>query len=140
MSAGTGITHSEYNSSKSEPVHFLQIWIVPETRGLPPSYEQKQFPAEERRNRFRLVGDRDSAEGAVTIHQDVRLYVADLEPGRSLTWQIPAGRRAWLQVVRGIVELEGDAIREGDGAAITEERSIELKSDVGSELLLFDLA
>ncbi len=140
MSAGTGITHSEFNPSKSEPVHFLQIWILPERQGLPPGYEQKQFPLEERRDGFHLVGDRHGTDGAVTIHQDVRLYVANLEAGQSLTHELPAGRHTWLQVVRGIVELEGNELREGDGAAISEMRSLDLTTASGAELLLFDLA
>lgn len=140
MSAGTGITHSEFNHSKSEPVHFLQIWILPERQGLPPGYEQKQFPAEERRGGFHLVGDRHGTDGAVTIYQDVRLYVADLDAGQSLTHEFPAGRHAWLQVARGVVELEGDELCEGDGAAISDKRSLHLTTAVGAELLLFDLA
>ncbi len=140
MSAGTGITHSEFNHSKSEPVHFLQIWILPEQQGLPPGYEQKQFPAEERRGGFQLVGDRHGTDGAVTIYQDVRLYVADLDAGQSLNHEFPAGRHAWLQVARGVVELEGDELREGDGAAISDERSLHLTTTIGVELLLFDLA
>ncbi|MBS0374314.1 MAG: pirin family protein [Proteobacteria bacterium] len=140
MSAGTGITHSEFNASSTEPVHFLQIWILPETTGIAPGYEQKQFTADERRNRFRLVADHDGSDGAVRIHQDARLSVATLEAGASLDVPLPAGRHAWLQVARGVVALEGDELREGDGAAIRDETAVRLESAHGAELLLFDLA
>jgi hypothetical protein len=140
MSAGTGIMHSEFNASATEPVHFLQIWIVPDTEGLAPGYEQRRFPPEERRNRFRLVGDHDGTDGAVTIHQDVRLLAATLEAGASMRQPLPAGRYAWLQVAAGVVSLEGDELRAGDGAAITGEATIRLDTTTGAELLLFDLA
>jgi quercetin 2,3-dioxygenase len=140
MSAGTGITHSEFNASKQEPVHFLQIWILPEVRDLAPGYEQKRFAPEERHNRFRLVADRHGTDGALTIHQDVRIYTATLEAGARLTQPLPADRYAWLQVASGIVALEGDELREGDGAAITAAASIGLETATGAELLLFDLA
>jgi quercetin 2,3-dioxygenase len=140
MSAGSGITHSEFNHSRAEPVHFLQIWILPEASGLAPGYEQKAFPPETRRNRFALVADRAGTGGAVTIHQDVRMYAAELDPGAKLTHALPSGRHAWLQVARGVVALEGDELRAGDGASISGESSITLASEVGAELLLFDLA
>ena len=139
MSAGTGITHSEYNANASEPVHFLQIWILPESRGIAPGYEQRSFAPEECRNRFRLVADRHGTDGAVTIHQDVRLYAATLEAGAKITQPLPAGRYAWLQVARGVVTLEGDELREGDGAAIHDEASVSLETATGAELLWFDL-
>jgi redox-sensitive bicupin YhaK (pirin superfamily) len=140
MSAGTGITHSEFNHSKSEPIHFLQIWILPERQGLPPSYEQKQLPIEERRGRLRLLGDRNGTDGAIIIHQDVRFYAADLQPGETVAHELAEGRHAWLQVTRGVVTLDGDELREGDGAAISDERSIQLTTDTGAEILLFDLS
>ena len=140
MSAGTGIMHSEYNASAADPVHFLQIWIVPDTGGLAPSYEQRRFPPEERRNRFRLVADRHGSDGALTIHQDVKLYAATLEAGATLSQPLPAGRHAWLQVAGGVVALDGDELRAGDGAAISAEPSIGLETATGAELLLFDLA
>ena len=140
MSAGTGITHSEFNHSRTEPVHFLQIWLLPEASGLAPGYEQKAFPPATRRNRFRMVADRAGSDGAVTIHQDVRLYATEPDPGASLTHELPAGRHAWLQIARGVVALEGDELRAGDGAAISEQASITLASEIGAELLLFDLA
>jgi hypothetical protein len=139
MSAGTGIMHSEYNASATEPVHFLQIWILPEARGLAPGYEQKQFAAAERRNRFRLVADRHGTDGAITVHQDVRLLAATLEAGTRLTQPLPVGRHAWLQVAGGVVALEGDELREGDGAAVSGEASLTLETPTGAELLLFDL-
>jgi quercetin 2,3-dioxygenase len=139
MSAGTGITHSEFNNSRTEPVHFLQIWILPDATGNAPGYEQKEFPRSERMNRFRLVADRHGTDGAVTICQDVRLYAADLEPDHALGHAFAAGRCGWLQVARGIVSLDGHALREGDGAAISAEPSITLTTPVGAELLLFDL-
>lgn len=140
MSAGTGITHSEFNASKTEPVHFLQIWILPERQGLAPGYEQKAFPEEARRGRCQLIGDRGGADGAITIHQDVRLYAADLQAGQSISHGLPPGRHAWLQVVRGIVRVNGEELREGDGAAISDERGITLDTDHGAEVLLFDLS
>tara|TARA_R110002096_G_scaffold105174_1_gene231648 strand:- start:403 stop:1101 length:699 start_codon:yes stop_codon:yes gene_type:complete len=140
MSAGTGITHSEYNQSQSDPVHFLQIWIVPESQGLSPSYEQKPLPKPDASGGFTLIGDRHGADGAVTIHQDMRLYVANLEAGQNASYDIAPGRHAWLQVVRGVVELEGDELRAGDGAAISNEPGIRLTTAVGAEVLLFDLA
>lgn len=139
MSAGTGITHSEYNASQTEPVHFLQIWIVPERHGLPPGYEQKAFPEEARRGRWQLIGDRQGADGAITVHQDVRLYVAELQAGQSIGHTLLAGRHVWLQVARGIVRLNGNELREGDGAAVTGEPGITLDTDHGAEVLLFDL-
>jgi len=140
MSAGTGITHSEFNSSAEQPVHFLQIWIVPEVRGLPPGYEQRQFPAEERRDRLRLVADRHGTDGALTVHQDAKIYVASLSAGASLTPPLPTGRYSWVQVAAGVVALEGDELREGDGAAIAGETALRLETKTGAELLLFDLA
>ena len=139
MSAGTGITHSEFNDSKTEPVHFLQIWILPERPGLPPGYQQRAFPSEERTNRWRLLADRAGSEGALTIHQDVRFYAAELVAGATLGYRFAPGRYGWLHVARGVAALEGDELREGDGAAISAEPSISLTSTVGAELLLLDL-
>lgn len=140
MSAGTGVVHSEENGSTSEPVHFLQIWIEPAQRGLPPSYEQKLFPDEERRGRLRLVVAPDGAEGALRIHQDARLYAALLGPGQSVTHSLPGGRHAWVQVARGAVTLNGTALAAGDGAAVSGESSLAIVASADSELLLFDLA
>jgi len=140
MSAGTGVTHSEFNHSKEEPVHFLQIWILPERDGMAPGYEQKTLPREQLHGRFKLIGDRHGTDGAITIHQDVRLYAAELAAGNEILQDLPVGRHAWLQVTRGVVTLNGEELRDGDGAAISDELSIRLATGVGAELLLFDLA
>ena len=140
MSAGTGITHSEFNPSRSEPVHLLQIWIFPEQLGLKPSYEQKTFPEGARRGRLRLVASADAREGSLTIHQDVDLYASVLETGERVTHTLSQGRHAWLQVTRGAVSLNGQAVGAGDGGAVSNERALEIRGDVPSELLLFDLA
>jgi quercetin 2,3-dioxygenase len=140
MSAGTGIRHSEYNASKTALVHFLQIWLLPERAGLAPGYEQKAFPAAGRTNRLRLVGSRDGRDGSVTIHQDVDLYAALLEPGGTARLALRPGRRAWVQVARGAVRVNGRTLAAGDGAAIEDEAAVELASDAGGEVLVFDLA
>jgi redox-sensitive bicupin YhaK (pirin superfamily) len=139
MSAGTGITHSEFNASKSEPVHFLQLWIIPDSQGIAPSYEQKHFSLAEHQGRFRLIGDRLGTEGAVTIHQDVRLYASQFGQDESFTHEIVDGNRAWLHVARGSIRLNGQELREGDGAAITDEPQINLETDHQAEVLLFEL-
>ena len=140
MSAGTGITHSEYNHSPTEPVHLLQIWIVPETAGLPPGYEQRDFPAAERRGRLRLVASRDGRDGSVTIHQDAALYAAVLEAGEAVSHGAKPGRHAWLHVARGAVDLNGHALEEGDGAAASDETRLDISAASDTEILLFDLA
>jgi redox-sensitive bicupin YhaK (pirin superfamily) len=140
MTAGSGISHAEFNHSRTEPVHFLQVWIIPEAQGLPPSYEQKLFTREQRLNGFHLVADRNGTDGAVTVHADVSVYAADLAAGASLTHAFAPGRFGWLQVAGGVAALEGDELRAGDGAAISGESSISLTSATGAELLLFDLA
>ena len=141
MSAGTGITHSEFNHSNEEPLHFVQIWILPEHQGLPPGYEQKPWPSNGKGDGLMLIGDRHATDGAVTIHQDVRLYLARLEAGQDLTHELPAERHAWLQVTGGIVTLVGEELRAGDGVAISDEPvSIELHTNTGADVLLFDLA
>ncbi len=140
MSAGTGILHSEFNPSPSEPVHFLQIWIMPDRRGLTPGYEQKAFPLAERRGRLRLVAGPDGEDGAVIVHQDARLFVANLAAGEHVSHEIEKGRGLWLQVARGIVALDGTEMREGDGAAIEDEERAEIAAETDAEVLLFDLA
>lgn len=140
MSAGTGVTHSEWNGSKSEPVHFLQIWIFPERKGLRPGYEQVTFPPESLRDRLQLVASRDGRDGSVTIHQDAALYVAKLSPGAKVRHDIAPGRHAWVQVARGAVQLNGKGLGEGDGAAASEESLLELAGVSGAEVLVFDLA
>jgi hypothetical protein len=107
MTAGTGVTHSEFNPSKSEPLHFFQIWIQPNRRGLTPGYEQKPFPAEERRGKLRLVVDPDGHDGALRIHQDARIYASLLQAGESVAHPLAAGRGAWVQVARGALEIDG---------------------------------
>ena len=139
MSAGTGITHSEYNPSKTEPVHFLQIWIIPAQTGLPPSYEQKEFPLAERRSQLRLVAAPNGKDGAVTLHQDAQLYIANLTPGEKVAHTVARGRGIWLQVARGIVALNGTEMREGDGAAAENVPTIEVEAETDAEVLLFDL-
>jgi redox-sensitive bicupin YhaK (pirin superfamily) len=140
MSAGTGVRHSEFNHSKDEPVHFLQIWITPEREGLAPGYEQREFSEEERRGRLRLVASRGGREGSVTIHQDAEVYAATLAEGEEVSYEPRAGRRAWAQVIKGGVELNGLELRAGDGAAVSDEPRLVLRAVEPSELLLFDLA
>ena len=140
MSAGTGIRHSEFNPSESEPVHLYQIWLQPRAAGLPPSYEQKAIPADERHNRLRLVASPEGEEGSLTIQQDARLYLATLNPGTAVAHDLAAGRHAWLQVLRGAVEVNHQPLRTGDGAAISNESSLSIRATEPSEILLFDLS
>ena len=140
MSAGTGIRHSEFNHSKTEGVHFLQIWILPERDGIAPSYEQKHFTEDERRGRLRLVGSRDGRDGSVTIHQDVDLYAALLTARDQLTHALRAGRDGWLQVASGEVTLNGERLGEGDGVAVAEAGMLAIESRGNAEILLFDMA
>lgn len=141
MSAGSGIRHSEFNASRSEPVHFLQIWIVPERKGLPPGYEQKVFPDAEKRGTLRLVGSRDGREGSLTIHQDVDLYATLLANGDAVEHTIAAGRGGWVQVARGSVILNGKSLSEGDGVAVSTSGPLRLegRADAEAEVLLFDM-
>ena len=139
MSAGTGIRHSEYNSSRDEIVHFLQIWILPNVQDIEPGYEQKMFAAEERRNRLRLVASRDGREGSLTVHQDLDLYTVLLDRGASVSHGLAGGRRAWVQVARGAVEIDGQALSAGDGAAIAGQDRIPISATADSEILLFDM-
>ena len=140
MSAGTGIMHSEFNSSQTEPVHFLQIWILPSQEKLQPSYEQRAFPLEQRLGKLQLIAAKDGREGAVTIHQDVDLYSAILQAGDRVFHQLQPNRYGWLQVARGKVQLNGNALKAGDGVAVTEAESIQISTDTEAEILLFDLA
>jgi redox-sensitive bicupin YhaK (pirin superfamily) len=139
MSAGTGVSHSEFNHSGSELVHFLQIWLLPERAGLPPSYEQRAFPAEEKRRKLRLVASRDGREGSVTIHQAVDLYTSLLDPGEVVTHRLTPGRHAWVQMARGAVRLNDTPLSAGDGAAVSEETQLTVTAEDRAELLLFDL-
>ncbi|HEU4427425.1 MAG TPA: pirin family protein [Myxococcota bacterium] len=139
MSAGTGITHSEFNVSGSESVHFLQIWILPEEAGLTPSYEQRAFPESERRGTLRLVASREGREGSLRVHQDASVFATSLSAGEKLTHALAPGRHAWVQVARGGILLNGETLAAGDGAALSETREIELRAREASELLVFDL-
>jgi hypothetical protein len=138
MSAGTGVLHSEINPSADQAVHLLQIWILPERRSLRPEYEQKTFPAAERQGKLRLVASHDGKDGSLTIHQDAKLFAATLTDGQSINYDLPAGRYAWLQLARGEVEVNGQKLHAGDGAAIEDERTLTLRGR-DAEVLLFDL-
>ncbi len=138
MSAGTGVLHSEMNGSKEEPVHFLQIWILPERNGLKPSYEDRHFDEVSRRGVLRLIAARGSQDGAVQVNQDVRIYSALLDDRTTVTHNFDADRHGWLQVARGEIELNGQKLSAGDGAAISDERAITITGK-GAEVLLFDL-
>jgi redox-sensitive bicupin YhaK (pirin superfamily) len=140
MTAGTGVRHSEFNASDKEPVHFLQIWILPEREGFEPGYEQRAFSEAEKRGKLRLVASRDGRDGSVTVHQDVALYATLLGAGDKVSYDLKPGRHAWVQVARGQVKLNGALLKEGDGAAIEKLDRIELEGATDSETLLFDLA
>ena len=141
MSAGSGIRHSEFNASKTDPVHFLQIWIIPETAGITPGYEQKSFSAADKQGQLRLVGSRTGRDGSVTIHCDVDFYAGVLSPHDKLRHDLKPGRMAWLQIARGDVQLNGQTLHAGDGVAISQVNALELSSVTAtSEVLLFDMA
>jgi len=140
MSAGTGIRHSELNASKTEPVRFLQIWILPERAGLKPGYEQKTFPPRESHGRLKLVAARDGRDGSVTVHQDTDIHVAVLDAGTEVRHTLRPGRFAWVQVARGAVTVNGSALTEGDGAALAELAVVTVTSNAAdSEILLFEM-
>jgi len=138
MSAGTGVSHSEFNPSETETVHLLQIWILPEGRGLLPSYEEKHFS--EQRGRLRLIAANDGREGAVTVHQDAQIYAAVLAAGQTVVHTLDEGRHAWLQVARGTISLDEVELKQGDGAAVRRESELKITAHDLSEVLLFDLA
>lgn len=140
MTAGTGVVHSEWNDSPTEPVRFLQIWLRPERAHLEPGYEQKSFPPEALEGALRLVASREGRDGSVTVHQDVSLYVARLSPGTSVSHTLAPERAAWVQVARGAVALNGAPLAEGDGAAVEGETAVELTAAAEAEVLVFDLA
>jgi redox-sensitive bicupin YhaK (pirin superfamily) len=140
MSAGTGITHSEFNPSNTESVHLYQIWLLPERKGVEPSYEQKRFPDEERHNKLRLVASPDAADGSLLIHQDARIFLSSLDSGERVAHHITAGRHAWIQVLRGTVFLNERELGTSDGAAVSEEDQIEIRASNDAEVMLFDLA
>lgn len=139
MSAGTGVSHSEYNHSDQELVHLLQIWILPEKQGLPASYEQKMYSEAEKRGQLRLVGSRDGRDGSVTIHQDVNLYASVLDAGEKIEYEIKGDRKIWLQFVRGEMAVNGQQISAGDAVAMKDESQLVLAATSNTEFLLFDL-
>jgi redox-sensitive bicupin YhaK (pirin superfamily) len=138
MSAGTGVMHSEFNPSSSAPVHFLQIWIVPDKAGHRPGYEQKSFPVAEREGRLRVVASPDGRDGSVTLHQDAVLLVGNLGKGQEATYSLANGRHSWVHVARGSVSVNGTELRAGDAAAVDEPGAVAL-AGAGGEVLLFDL-
>lgn len=140
MSAGTGIFHSEYNSSPTDLVHLLQIWIQPETKGLTPSYEQKKFSDPEKYGKLRLIASRDGRENSVTVHQDVNLYSTLLDKNDTVAHQLADNRCVWIQMIRGSILLNDQSLSAGDGAAIVKDKNLTIKSsEPKTELLLFDL-
>ena len=140
MTAGTGIRHSEFNPSATEPVHLYQIWITPDRAGHTPSYDQRAFDDVGHRGLFQLVASRDGRDGSLTVNQDVSLWRAQIDAGRELTYELGPQRHAWLQVMTGQVELNGLPLSAGDGAAISDESKLLIRSPSGSEILLFDLS
>ena len=140
MSAGTGVRHSEYNHSKDEPVHFLQVWILPERRGLEPGYEQRHFSDADKRAGLRLIASREGTDGSVTIHADAKIYAAVVEQGQRLRHALAEHRRAWLQVARGAITLNDRPLVHGDGAAVSGEPALTIAGAERAEVLVFDLA
>jgi hypothetical protein len=140
MTAGRGVSHSEFNPSTSEPVHLLQIWIMPSARNLEPGYEEKFFSSAEREGQLRLIASSEGAGNSVRINQDARIYASLLDAGKALRHRIEAGRQVWLQVARGSVEVNGAELAAGDGAAIRDETEIQITARDAAEILLFDLA
>jgi hypothetical protein len=132
--------HSEFNPSASEGVHFYQIWLLPRSNGIAPSYEQKFFPVEEKQGRLRLVASPDGADGSLTIHQDARVFLSTLAAGEAVSHELAAGRYAWLQVLRGKVDANGAALDTSDGLAVSNERRLTITGDAAAEVMLFDLA
>jgi len=139
MTAGTGVRHSEFNHSATEPLRFLQIWILPGAEGLAPGYEQRTFPLAERRGRWRLVGSPDGREGSVTLHQDVLLYAGSFNGEEQGSLSLATGRKGWVQVARGAISVNGKRLEEGDGAAIEGEPDLGFSGGAAAELLVFDL-
>ena len=140
MSAGTGERHSEFNGSQTEPVHFLQIWIMPEKQGLPASYEEKKFTADDKRAQLKLIARRGGGDGALDVHQDVAIYATVLDKGGEVAFDLRPGRHAWVQVARGALAVNGVVLKPGDGAAVSEETRLTLVASEPAEALLFDLA
>jgi redox-sensitive bicupin YhaK (pirin superfamily) len=139
MTAGTGIRHSEFNPSESEPVHFYQIWLLPDRPGLPPRYDQRTFSEEERRSRLRVVASPDGRDGSLTIHQAAEVFLSSLAAGERVEHEPASKRHAWLQVLRGAVQLNDLPLAAGDGAAVSDEKSLTVLATEPSEVLLFDL-
>jgi redox-sensitive bicupin YhaK (pirin superfamily) len=139
MTAGTGVRHSEFNASKTEPVHFLQVWLEPAATGIAPGYEQKTFSEAEKTGRLRLVASPDGGDGSVTIHQDARVYATRLDALSEVVHRLAPGRHAWVQAVRGALLVGGRPLAHGDGAAISNESAITLIGDPEGEALVFDL-
>jgi quercetin 2,3-dioxygenase len=151
MTAGTGVRHSEHNASQAEPVHFLQIWIIPDRRGLPPGYEQKHFTDGDKQGRLRLVASRDGRDGSVTVNQDVRIFAGTFTPGQTAKLEIPPGHGVWVHVARGALDVNGVSLEAGDGAALEDEPLVTVSGrapaaaggggDTGepAEVLVFDL-
>jgi redox-sensitive bicupin YhaK (pirin superfamily) len=139
MTAGRGVTHSEMNPSRDAAVRLLQIWLLPDRRGLAPGYEQRNFAQSDRRGRLRLIVSPGGEDGSITIHQDTRVYAGLLDAGASLAQDLRQERRAWLQVARGSVVANGTRLHEGDGAAIENESRLAIEATTDSEVLLFDL-
>jgi len=139
MSAGSGVVHSEFNGSETEPVHFFQIWIEPAKEGIKPGYEQKLFPDEERRNRLRVLAAPGAPDGAVEIHQDARVYASLLDAGASVEHEIASGRGGWIQVASGSIDVNGTTVNAGDGVAIEDETKLAITAKENAEFLLFDL-
>ncbi|HEX7835958.1 MAG TPA: pirin family protein [Kofleriaceae bacterium] len=140
MSAGTGVTHSEYNASRKDPVHFLQIWLQPGRRGIAPGYEQKTFPAEDKAGRLRLVASPDGGDGSLTIHTDARVFAGVFGAGQAVEHILAPGRHAWVHVVSGSARVNGTALAAGDAAALSEERTVRIEGIDAGEVLVFDLA
>ncbi len=140
MSAGTGLLHSEFNPSPSDPLRFLQVWIIPERTGLRPSYEQKAFADADKRGRLKLIGSNDGSSGSIVFRQDVAIYASILSPGGTIEHRPAPGRGVWLQMARGAATVNGVRLDEGDGAAIVDEAALAIRGVSASELLLFDLA
>lgn len=139
MGAGTGVRHSEFNPSQTEPMRLIQIWVLPEKSGLPPTYGQIPPPAADQKNAFRPLASRDGADGSLVVRQDMKLLSAKLDRGKSVAYDLKEGRHAWLQMVRGEITLAGQRLYEGDGVSIDEATALELHADADSEVLLFDL-
>lgn len=140
ISAGTGVTHSEFNPSEENLTHFYQIWLLPQSEGITPGYEQKRFDDAELKNSLRLVASPNGQHGSLSIHQDAKIYLSKLESGESIEFELASGRHAWLQVLRGAVTLNGQMLGTSDGAAVSDEFLLNIRANSQAEIMLFDLA